>query len=63
MKIAYRNLSTNAAARERLGEFNVAADFWKAARAHARGGNQEWAANRADFCQKMAKQQANQQDG
>lgn len=61
MTIAYRNLSTNAAVRERLGDFNVAADFWTAASANARGGNQEWAANRADFCQKMAQQQANQQ--
>lgn len=61
MSLAYRNLSQNAAVRERLGDFTEAADFWKAACANAHGSNQEWASNRADFCQKMAKQLAEQQ--
>jgi len=62
MTLAYRNLSNIAAVRERLGDFNVAANYWKSASANARGGNLDWANNRAEFCQKMAKQQAAQQN-
>ena len=59
MTLAYRNLSKNAAVRERLGDFNVAADYWAAASANAKGANLEWSQLRADFCQKMASRLAN----
>lgn len=55
MTLGYINLSKQAVAAEKRGDFAEAAKLWAAANALAHGKNVYWSDERADFCRKAEK--------
>jgi len=55
MTLGYINLSKQAVAAEKRGDFAAAAKLWDDANRVAHGKNVYWSEERADFCRKSAR--------